>query len=274
MAGVRPGDPQPAAGDVQAARRADRPLHAALERDRPATAEASDLAARSRLRLASAGQGSARPSPLRPDARAHARRDAGVGERRALAELRPAAAPGLPPLRDRRRPSLPLGSLLADLERAEQAALAQADEAGDLRPASAQPWVRGDPRRAATRPGRRRRDRASWRGGGRRTRRLGSRHGRRPREVRRLRPPPVPLVPVRDAVQRRLPELPVDHDGDDQEAPHPRQALLRAEADLAHRVRLPDEPAGHVPGRAAQEAGDACSASPRCARGGCHGSRC
>ena len=37
------------------------------------------------------GPGSARPSPLRPDARAHARRDAGVGERRARAEVRPAA---------------------------------------------------------------------------------------------------------------------------------------------------------------------------------------
>ena len=57
----------------------------------------ADLAARSRLRLASAGQGSARPSPPRADARAHARRDAGVGERRALAELRAAAARGLPP---------------------------------------------------------------------------------------------------------------------------------------------------------------------------------
>ena len=61
--------------------------------------------------------------------------------------------------------------------------------------------------------------------GRRLTRRLGSRHGRRPREVRRLRSPPLPLVAVRDAVQRRLQELPVDHDGDDQEAPHPRQAL-------------------------------------------------
>ena len=160
MAGVRPGDPQPAAGDLQAARRAARPLHAPLEPDCPATAEATDLAARSRLRLASAGQGSAWPSPLRSDARGHAGRDAGVGERGALAQFRPAAAPGLPPLRDRRRQALPLGSLLADLERAEQAALAQADEVDDLRPASAQPWIRGDPRRAATRPGRWRRDRA------------------------------------------------------------------------------------------------------------------
>ena len=105
----------------------------------------------------------------------------------------------------RRRHALPVGSLLADLERAEQAPLAQADEAGDLRPASAQPRVRGDPCRAAARPGRRRRDSASWRVGRRRTGRLGPRHGRRPREARRLRPPPVPLDAGRDAVERRLP---------------------------------------------------------------------
>ena len=197
-----------------------------------------------------------------------------MGKRWAPAELRAAAAARLPPLRDRRRPPLPVGSLLADLERAEQAALAQADAVEDLRRASAQPRVRGDPRRAAAGPGRRRRDRAQGRGGGRRTRHLGARHGRRAREVRRLRPPPLPVDAVRDAVQRRLQELPIDHDGDDQEAPHPRQALLRAEADLAHRVRLSDESAGHVPGRDPQAAGDECSASPRCARGGCRGSRC
>ena len=96
---------------------------------------------RSRLRLASAGQGPARPSAPRADGRAHGRRDSGVGERRAPGELRSAARSRLPPLRDSRRPPLPLGSLLADLERAEQAALAQADEAGDLRPAPAQPRV-------------------------------------------------------------------------------------------------------------------------------------
>ena len=69
----------------------------------------ADLAARSRLRLASAGQDPARASPLRADARAHAGRDAGVGERRAPAELRPAASARLPPLRDRRRQALPAG---------------------------------------------------------------------------------------------------------------------------------------------------------------------
>ena len=179
-----------------------------------------------------------------------------MGEWRTRAELRPAAAPRLPPLRDRRRPSLPLGSLLADLERAEQAALAPADEVEDLRPPPAQPWVRGDPCRAAARPGRWRRDRASRRVGGRRTRHVATWHGRRGREVRRLRPPPVPLEPGRDAVEPRLPRVPVDHDGDDQEAPRPRPAPLRAEADLAHRVRLPDESAGHDSGCASEEAGD------------------
>ena len=186
-----------------------------------------------------------------------------MGERGTRAELRTAAPSRLPPLRDRRRQALPLGSLLADLERAEQAPLAQADEVGDLRPASAQPCVRGDPCRAATRPRRRRGDGAQGRGGGRRTRHLGPRHGCRPREVRRLRPPPIPLDAIRDAVQRRLPELPLDHDGDDQEAPHPRQALLRVEADLADGVRLPDEPARHVPGRASRSGRRRISASPR-----------
>ena len=83
------------------------------------------------------------------DARAHARRDACVGERRSRAELRAAATARLPPFRDRRRAALPVDSLLADLERAEQAALAQADEGVHLRPAPAQSRVRGDPRRAA-----------------------------------------------------------------------------------------------------------------------------
>jgi hypothetical protein len=184
-----------------------------------------------------------------------------VGEQRARAEVRAAAPPRLPGLRDRRRQAVPVGSLLADLERAEQAHLAPADEAGDLRPPSAQPGVRGDPRGASGRAGRRRRHGASRRAGGRLTRRLDPRHGRRPREARRLRPSPVPLVARRDAVERRLRSLPLDHHGDDQEAPHPRPALLRAEADLAHRVRLPDEASGPVPGRSAQAAGNA--AQPR-----------
>ena len=170
-----------------------------------------------------------------------------MGERGARAELRAAAPSRLPSLRDRRRESLPVGSLLADLERAEQAPLAQADEVEDLRRASAQPCVRGDPCRAAPCPRGRRRDGAERCGRWSRTRHLGPRHGRRPREVRRLRSPSIPLDTVRDAVQRWLQELSVDHNGDDQEAPHPRQTLLRAEAGLAHRVRLPDESAGHVP---------------------------
>ena len=55
------------------------------------------------------------------------------GRTGAPAELRPAAAARLPGLRSRRRHPLPLGALLAHLERAEQAALAEADESVDLR---------------------------------------------------------------------------------------------------------------------------------------------
>src|SRR4029453_13638304 len=105
------------------------------------------------------------------------------------------------------RPSVAGGGVVAYLDGAEQAALAQADEVGDLRPAPAQPRVRGDPRGAATRPCRRRGDGAPWRRRGGCTGDLGPRHGFRTREVRRLRPPPVPRDAVRDAVQRRVPKL-------------------------------------------------------------------
>ena len=274
VVGVRPGNAQPAAGDVQAARRPARSLHAPLERDRRPAAGRCKFATRSRVRLARAGSRPRRPAPLRAHARADAGRDAGVGERRPRSELRPATAPRLPPLRDRRREALPVGQVLADLERAEQAALAQADAGGDLRPASAQPRLRGDPRRAAARASGRRCDGASWWVGGHRAGRLDPRHGRRPREARRVRPPSVPVVAGRDAVQRRLQELPFDHDGDDPEAPDPRQALLRAEADLADRVRLPDEAAGRLPRRAPEAAGDDAQPGRDCARGGCRGSRC
>ncbi len=157
--------------------------------------------------------------------------------------------------------SLPLGSLLADLERAEQAPLAAADEGGDLRPASAQPGFRGDSCRAAPCP-------RGWRGDGAPRgvgrscpRYLGSRHGRRAREARRLRAPSVSVVARGDAVERWVQELPVDHDGDDPEAPDSRQAILRAEAGLADRVRLPDETARRLPGSAAEAASD--DAQPR-----------
>ncbi len=195
MVGVRRGDPRPAPADAEATRRAVRPLHGAVEPGCAATAEGCSLAARSRVRLASIRQGPARASPPRPDARAHSRRDAGVGERGARSEFRPAAAARLPPLRDRRRPSLSVGSALADLERAEQAPLAQADEGVDLRPAPAQPRVRGNPCGASARARRRRRDRAEGRGGRRLTRHLGACDVGRRREARRLRAPPVSVDP-------------------------------------------------------------------------------
>ena len=119
------------------------------------------------------GQDPAWPSPSRPDACAHGRRDAAMGQRRALAEFRAAASPRLQPVRDCRCPPIPLGAVLADLERAEQASVAAADEAADLRRAPAQSRLRGDPCRAASRPGGRRRDWPARRKRRRLARRLG-----------------------------------------------------------------------------------------------------
>ena len=81
VAGVRPGDARRAARDVQSARRAARPLHTPLERDRCASAGGSGLAARPCLPLASSRQDSAWPSQLRTDAGAHAGRHAVMGKR-------------------------------------------------------------------------------------------------------------------------------------------------------------------------------------------------
>ena len=122
-----------------------------------------------------------------------------------------------------------------------------------------------------TRKGGRRGDRASRRERRRLTHRLGSGHGARACKARRVRPPPVSRVAVGDAVERRLQELPVDHDGDDQEAPHPRQARLRVEAGLADGVRLPDESARRRSSACRSSGRRRCSASRRCAPGGCRG---
>ena len=68
-------------------------------------------------------------------------------------------------------------------------------------------------------------------------------------------------------------ELPVDHDGDDQEAPHPRQAPFGPKpiwlTEYGYQSSPPDMFLGVTLKRQAT-----ISASPRCARGGCHGSRC
>ena len=208
------------------------------------------------------GQDPARPAPPRPDARAHAGRDAGVGERRPGAELRPAAAARLPRLRARRRHALPLGSVLADLERAEPAPLAQTDEGGDLRPAPAQPGVRGDPRRSAARPGRRRRRRRRAAGWG----------ASRPSPGSAAWPPPTrSSTPTRTTrTPRRRAETPSS--GGCRNCPSITMATLPKLLILVRRSFGPKpvwlteygyqtNPAGHVPGRLAEEAGDA--AQPR-----------
>ncbi len=87
--------------------------------------------------------------------------DARLGERRARDELGADERRDLRRLRAPRGAALPVGEALADLERAEPAALAPADDAGGLRQAPAQPGVRRDPQGAAGRARRRRRHRAA-----------------------------------------------------------------------------------------------------------------
>ena len=180
-----------------------------LERGRAEAAGGSSVAARPRVRL----------EPLRPCSVLGLRRHGltpvvtlvgtpAWANERARPELRPAAAARLPRVRARGRVALPMGALLADLERAEPPALAQADEGVDLRRASAQPRLRGDPLGAAACTRRRRCDRAARRARRRRARYLASRHGSGTREARCLRPQSVSAPAGRDAVGSRLPLLP------------------------------------------------------------------
>ena len=62
------------------------------------------------------------------------------------------------------------------------------------------------------------------------------------REARRLRPPSVPRTPpARDAVGTGVPDLRDHRDGGPRAPRHARPPAARAQADLADRVRLPDE---------------------------------
>ena len=259
---VRAREAQPAARHAEAPRCAARPLHDPLGRDRDEAPGGSDVAARPRVRLESLRPRAARDPPPRADARRDAARDAGVGEQRQGTELRAGAAARLPRVRARGRGALPVGSLLADLERAEPSALAEADEGVDLRRSMCStPATRGSTRCCAH----------ALVGGGVTAPRGGlggvapvtwlRGMARAHAQARRVRPQPVPAAAGRDAVGARLPLLPEHHDGDAAEALDPRPALLGAEAGLADGVRLPDEPARPVPRRVAAAAGDA--AQPR-----------
>ena len=156
-------------------------------------------------------------------------------------------------LRARRGDSLPLGEAVARLERAEPGALAAPDDAGGLRAPDSQPGLRRDPRGDPGRQGGRRRHGAARLDRRRLAGRLDPRHAQRRRPARRLRAPPVSVEHPRDAVHRRLRPLHDDHDGDARAAPLRGRPRVRAEADLADRVRLPDGPLRRqpaAPGRA------------------------
>ena len=168
-----------------------------------------DVAARPRLRLAALRPRAARHPPARADAGGDAARDARRG--RTAARRRTTRRCGRAtsvPSRSAAAAALPVGSLLADLERAEPPAVAEADEGVDLRRACAQPRLRGDPCGAAACARRRRRDRAARRARRRRAGHVASRHGPRARQARRVRPQSVPAAAGRDAVGPRLSLLP------------------------------------------------------------------
>ena len=136
------------------------------------------------------------------------------------------------------RDSLSLGRPVAHLERAQPGALAAADEPCGLCTSAAQPCVRGDSRCDPGREGRRRRDRSARRHRRRLTRRLDPWDaGRAPRRVCAS---PLSVDDPRDAVHGRLRPLRDDHDGDARASADRGRARVRAEADLADRVRVPD----------------------------------
>ncbi len=166
VAGVRPGDARPAAEDAQAARRAARPVHAALEPGRK-------------------GQPKNPSSPRdraydwrRPDKVLRGLRRYGLTPVLTLVGTPPWAnsgrAPNFAPPRPRdfRRFATaaarryPWVRYWLIWNEPNKRIWLRPTSASDLRPASAQPRVRGDPRRAAARPRRRRRDRASRAGRG------------------------------------------------------------------------------------------------------------
>ena len=168
----------------------------------------------------------------------------------------PDIADGVRRLRLRRGEPLPVRPPLDDLERAQPGAVAEAHHAADLREPAAQPGVRGD--QAGSSRGARRR----WRHGAARecgrpvSTRLDRRHGPGQRQARRLRAPPVSGAAADgNALERRVQALPDDLDGLARAVDRCRPQVAGAEAHLADRVRLPDEPARHLARHRAGAAG-------------------
>ena len=170
-----------------------------------------------------------------------------VGERRASAELGADRRRAVRRLRACSGDALLVGSPVDHLERAEQAAVAPPDVGGYLRPEAPEPGVCADPRRDPCGACRRRHDRATGRDRRRVAGRLDQGDGVVATEARRLRPPSLPRTPpARDTMGTGVPDLRDDRDGRSRTTRDARPPAARPQADLAHRVRLPDESSGHV----------------------------
>ena len=181
----------------------------------------------------------------------------GLGERRPRRRTgrRRAARPS-PPSRAAAALRYPLVKRWLIWNEPNQRRWLQPTDAGDLRQAPAEPGVRRDPQGPAGRARRRRRRprRARPTGGVSPVAWIDGMAAAR-RAARRVRAQPVPAQHGRDAVHRRLRPLRHDHDGDARPARRARRQRVRhAQAHLADRVRLPDEPARPVPRRLEGEA--------------------
>ncbi len=212
---------------------------------------ADTAGARARVERSGVSLGHHRSDPpgapcTRDRATRDALRDCAVGERRPETERRAHEFDDIRRLRLRGREALPVRPQVDDLERAEPAAVARGHVPRPVREAAAQSRLRGDPSREPQCTRRRRCHRAARQHRRLRPTRMGARHGEGAREDRRVRAQPVRDAPARVAVPRSVPVLRRHLDGEPEPA-HQRGAPgLRQQADLADRVRLPNEPAGSL----------------------------
>jgi hypothetical protein len=176
-----------------------------------------------------------------------------MGERPPRAELGPNVLACVRRLRPCGGHPLCVGAAVGDLERAEPAAVAPAGKRHDVRPEAPEPRVRADPRCDPVCPGGRRDVRAARRLRGCLSRLVDQGAGLPRSAPRRVRAPSLSRpAPGGDAVGAGLPQLHDHCHGRSRAVGEPRAQAPRAEADLAHRVRVPDEPAGHLPRRLAR----------------------
>ncbi len=231
-----------AARRARPARRRRRSLHRPLGCRRTRASGHRARPSRPRLRLAFRRLGAAGPPTSRNPAARDPLRDATMGERRSGSELGADGRPAVRRLRACNGDALLVGSPVEHLERAEQAAVASPDVGGHVRPEAPEPGVRADPRRDRRGARRWRHDRATGRHRRRVAGRVDQGHGFVATEARRLRPPSLPRTPpARDPVGTGVPDLRDHRDGGPRAPRHARPPAARAQADLAHRVRLPDE---------------------------------